>query len=262
MFRGRGEVSSPNEGGGGTFPGQGVVNAGLNAAGPVGGVAARSINAGASGGFGAGLSTMLGGLAAFGVSKAIGSVMNKLGDAEQESIRYDTLKRSLGDVNVSFTVLRDSIRHAAAGMDTTFDEAQQAIFVAPGQQMQGKADAPEKFAALEQQAKLWRTQKAAFDQVVEVFAAEFAACDPGDRVYVPQSARTAFDIRFQIVNSVVVTMMASLLFAQLALEKVAGWPDVFRCNCRPHAVQQGFRSEQQARLHQPPCYDSKFPCGD
>ena len=112
-------------GGGGTFPGQGVVNAGLNAAGPVGGVAARSINAGASGGFGAGLSTMLGGLAAFGVSKAIGSVMNKLGDAEQESIRYDTLKRSLGDVNVSFTVLRDSIRHAAAGMDTTFDEAQQ-----------------------------------------------------------------------------------------------------------------------------------------
>ena len=61
--------------------------------------------------------------AAFGVSKAIGSVMNKLGDAEQESIRYDTLKRSLGDVNVSFAVLRDSIRHAAAGMDTTFDEA-------------------------------------------------------------------------------------------------------------------------------------------
>ena len=72
--------------------------------------------------------------------------------------------------------------------------------MAPGEQMQGKADPPEKFAALEQQAKLWRTQKAALDQVVEGFAAEFTACDPGDRVDVAQATGTALDVGFQIVR--------------------------------------------------------------
>ena len=94
------------------------------------------------------------------------------------------------------------------------------------------------------------TQKAAPDQILEVFAAELAARDPGDRVYVPQSARTAFDVRFQVMDGVVVAMMAGLLFAELAFEKVARWPDVFRGNRSLHVLQQFFGSEQQAGFHQ------------
>lgn len=111
-------------GGGGYYPGQNIVNAGLHAAGPVGGVAARSISAGMSGGLLAGAGAMLGGLAALGVGKAVSAVREKVGDAEQEYIRYDDLKRVLGDVNVSFETLRDSLRHSAAALDSTFDETQ------------------------------------------------------------------------------------------------------------------------------------------
>lgn len=83
-----------------------------------------AVRAGMSGGLAAGLFGLVGGLAAFGVSKAIGSVASKVGNAEQEGIRYDTLKRSLGDVNVGFNMLRASLRTSAAQIDVTFDEAQ------------------------------------------------------------------------------------------------------------------------------------------
>lgn len=112
-------------GGGGpapTFPGQGIVNTGLNAAGPVGGVAARSINAGMSGGFGAGLGAMVGGLAALAVGKAVGAVREKVSAAENEFIGYDTMKRQLGDLRVSFDALKVSVREASKSMDVGFDE--------------------------------------------------------------------------------------------------------------------------------------------
>jgi len=56
--------------------------------------------------------------------KAIGAVREKVGNAEQESIGYDTLKRNIGDVNVSFEMLRGSIRQAAYEIGSSFDEAQ------------------------------------------------------------------------------------------------------------------------------------------
>lgn len=106
------------------YPGSSVVNAGLRAAGPVGGVMANGISAGLRGGMLAGAGAMVGGLAVLGVTKAIGAVKDKVGDAEQESIGYDTLKRTLGDVNVSFQVLRDSLRQSAYQLNTSFEEAQ------------------------------------------------------------------------------------------------------------------------------------------
>lgn len=106
------------------YPGSNVVNAGLRAAGPVGGVVANGISAGLRGGMLAGAGAMVGGLAVLGVTKAIGAVKDKVGDAEQEAIGYDTLKRTLGDVNVSFQVLRDSLRQSAYQLNTSFEEAQ------------------------------------------------------------------------------------------------------------------------------------------
>lgn len=113
----------PGGGGGGRFPGQGIVNAGLNAAGPIGRAASGGLNAGMSGGLMAGLGAFGGILAATGVAKIVGSVMDKLGDAEQESIGVDNLKRMLGDVGVSFKELRDSVRNAAEAMNTNYNEA-------------------------------------------------------------------------------------------------------------------------------------------
>lgn len=111
-------------GGGGRFPGQGIVEAGLNASGPVGGVVGGSIRAGMSGGFMAGLGGLFGGLAALGVGKVIGGIMNKKDAAENELIGYDTLKRQLGDVNVSFEVLKYQTREAAKALDISFDASQ------------------------------------------------------------------------------------------------------------------------------------------
>ncbi len=113
-------------GGGGGVPGMaaGVAQAGLRAAGPAGGVAAGALGTGMSAGFGAGLMGLVGGMLALGVGKAVSAVREKVGAAEQESIQYDTLKRSLGDVNVSFRLLRDSVRASAATLGVNFDEAQ------------------------------------------------------------------------------------------------------------------------------------------
>lgn len=122
----------PSGGGGGSFPGQGVVNAGLNAAGPVGQAAAGGINAGVragmsggglSGGLMAGLGGFAGMLAAAGIGKAVSAVMDKIGDAQHESIGVDTLKRMLGDVNVGFGQLRDSLRNSAEALSTNYNEA-------------------------------------------------------------------------------------------------------------------------------------------
>lgn len=113
-------------GGGGGLGGAlgGAANAGLRAMGPVGGVAANAASAGAMGGIGAGMMGLLGGLAALAVGKGVSAVMGKVGAAGQEGIGYDTLKRTLGDVNVSFGVLRESLRAASNNIDVTFEESQ------------------------------------------------------------------------------------------------------------------------------------------
>lgn len=101
----------------------GVASAGLRAAGPVGGVVEKAGAAGLSGGMGAGLMGLFGGLAALAVGKVVGGIMSKVDAAEQEAIGYDTLKRTLGDVNVSFNMLRESMRSAADSIDITFTES-------------------------------------------------------------------------------------------------------------------------------------------
>lgn len=95
---------------------------GLESAGPLGGVAAGGFRA-AAGGLGAGLGGLAGGLLALGVSSLVGGVRQKLGQAENESINVDTLKRSLGDLDISFNGLRESLRAASDRIGVTFDEA-------------------------------------------------------------------------------------------------------------------------------------------
>lgn len=102
--------------------GRNIVGAGLNAMGPVGSVANSALSSGMQAGIGAGLAGLAGGLAALAIGKLIGAVREKIGAAQQEFIGYDTLKRQLGDVNVSFGVLKDSLREASRGLDMTFDE--------------------------------------------------------------------------------------------------------------------------------------------
>ena len=104
--------------------GRTVVGAGLNALGPAGGVANSALSAGMASGIGAGVAGLVGGMAALALGKAISAVMNKVGDAQREAIGYDTLKRTLGDVNVSFDTLRGTLRESARALDMTFDESQ------------------------------------------------------------------------------------------------------------------------------------------
>lgn len=106
----------------GTMAGQ-VAQAGLRSAGSAGGVAANALGTGMSAGFGAGLMGLLGGMLALGASKIIGSITEKIGEAEDNAIAMDRLKRSLGDVNVSFDALKAAVHGGADMMRITYGEA-------------------------------------------------------------------------------------------------------------------------------------------
>lgn len=115
-----------------TFGGR-IATAGLNAAGPMGGVAAGALNSAYLGGGGsflsggavsAGLGGLLGGGLALGISKLVGGVSDKIGAAQTENIDYDTLKRQLGDVGVGFNMLKGTLRAASNEIDVTFQEGQ------------------------------------------------------------------------------------------------------------------------------------------
>lgn len=93
-----------------------------NATGSVGQIATTAAGEGMQFGATAGLMGLAGGIAALGVAKLVGMVSAKVGNAQQELIGYDTLKRSLGDVNVSFGMLQESLRNTARDLDATFDE--------------------------------------------------------------------------------------------------------------------------------------------
>lgn len=110
-----------------------VTHAALGAAGPVGGAVSGAMNSAYVGGKGsfmnsgavtAGIGSLFGNLLAIGVSKAISSVTEKIGAAQNDMIGYDTLKRQLGDVGVSFEGLRAGLHASSDAIDVTYQEAQ------------------------------------------------------------------------------------------------------------------------------------------
>jgi hypothetical protein len=124
---GGGGAAPPGSGGGSSLGGAAanVVQAGLRAAGPVGNVAAGAVGTGMSAGFGAGLMGLMGGLLAFGVGKVVSSAMEKVSQAEDNSVALDRLKRTLGDVNVSFGALKSVVHNGADNLKITYAEAGQ-----------------------------------------------------------------------------------------------------------------------------------------
>ena len=127
---GGGNFSAPPGGGGfakaaGSVAGN-AAQAGLRAMNPVtggaGGVAANALGTGMSAGVGAGLAGLLGGIVALGIGKAVGAVTEKIETAENNSWATDQLKRTIGDVNVSFSALKASVESASRNIDVTYSE--------------------------------------------------------------------------------------------------------------------------------------------
>lgn len=100
-----------------------ILQGGLGQLGPVGGVASRSVGAGMSAGFGAGLMGLLGGLGAMAIGKAFGAATENLDKARDNLVDVDTLKRTIGDVNVSFDGLKRVIEANASSMGITYSES-------------------------------------------------------------------------------------------------------------------------------------------
>lgn len=132
MRHGGEDFAPPVQGGGGGGGGfkdgvkgaaVGAAQAGMRATGPVGGVAANALGTGMSSGFGAGLMGLFGGIAALGVGKLVGSIAEKIDQAENNNIAYDRLKRTLGDVNVSFEGLKSAVMLTGEGLNITYDES-------------------------------------------------------------------------------------------------------------------------------------------
>lgn len=84
----------------------------LRNAGPVGGTISGALNTGLSGGAGAGLMGLVGGLAALGVGKIIGAVADKIGQAQDNVIGLDKLYRQVGGI-VSFSRLQNGVGDVA-----------------------------------------------------------------------------------------------------------------------------------------------------
>lgn len=121
---GSGRPPAPN---GPSWGGMGinVAQAGLRAAGPAGGVAAGALGTGMSAGFGVGLMGLMGGMAALGLGKLVGSITEKIGQAEDNNVAMDRLKRTLGDVNLSFNALKAVVHGGADSLKITYAEAGQ-----------------------------------------------------------------------------------------------------------------------------------------
>lgn len=98
-----------------------IVNAGLNAAGPVGGVASGALTTGMSAGFGAGLMGLVGGMAALGVGKLVGAIADKISDAQTEAIFSDQLMRRLGG-GLGYLSTRNGVRSAADRLGLTYND--------------------------------------------------------------------------------------------------------------------------------------------
>lgn len=95
-----------------------VLNSGLNAAGPVGGVFSGALNSGLSGGAGAGLMGLVGGLAALGVGKIIGAIAEKIDKAQDTAIGMDKIYRQIGGI-ASYSRVKNTVYGVsnALGMD-------------------------------------------------------------------------------------------------------------------------------------------------
>lgn len=102
-----------------------VFHSAMGAAGPVGQVVGGAVNAGMSSGLKAGLFGLAGGFAALGIGKLVSSAREKVDDVRQEYIGYDHLKRALGDVNVGFDDLKDSLRFASDNIFETYSKGQE-----------------------------------------------------------------------------------------------------------------------------------------
>lgn len=94
----------------------------LRNAGPVGGTISGAMNAGLSGGAGAGLMGLVGGLAALGVGKIIGAVADKIGQAQDNVIGLDKLYRQVGGI-VSFSSLQRGVMSTANRLGMTNGDA-------------------------------------------------------------------------------------------------------------------------------------------
>jgi hypothetical protein len=101
-----------------------ILNSGLNAAGPVGGVASGALSTGMASGFGAGLMGLVGGMAALGVGKLVGAIADKISDAQTEAIMNDAIMRRLGG-GLGYLPLREGLRGASYGIGVSFNEGQQ-----------------------------------------------------------------------------------------------------------------------------------------
>ena len=84
----------------------------LRNAGPVGGSISSALSTGLSGGAGAGLMGLVGGLAALGVGKIIGAIADKIGQAQDNVIGLDKLYRQVGGI-VSFSRLQNGVGDVA-----------------------------------------------------------------------------------------------------------------------------------------------------
>lgn len=94
----------------------------LRNAGPVGGTISGAMNAGLSGGAGAGLMGLVGGLAALGVGKIIGAVADKIGQAQDNVIGLDKLYRQMGGI-VSFSSLQRGVMSTANNLGMSNGDA-------------------------------------------------------------------------------------------------------------------------------------------
>lgn len=116
---------SPAVGGGGGFGGnltQQLLRSLNPLTGGIAGVGAGALGTGMRSGFGSGIAGLFGGILALGVGKLVSNIADRMNQAEDNAVAYDKLKRTLGDVNVSFGTLKGVIADTSSNVKLTFSE--------------------------------------------------------------------------------------------------------------------------------------------
>ena len=126
---------------------------------------------------------------------------------------------------------------------------QQAVLLAPGDEMQPEANTPQEAATIGEPTRLQGRQQAGVDQLGQVGGPGVPLGDPEDGLNIPHPAGRTLEIRLEVVVDVVVLTVPFALFVLLGAEEAAARPKGF---AREHTVELGAQlagAAQPATLH-------------
>jgi len=119
---------------------------------------------------------------------------------------------------------------------------QQAVFAAPGQDVQAKADPPEECLPVFEALQLSRGEKPVLDEFCQGCRPEMPFGHPADHLDIAKAPGAGLHIRLKVVGRVVIAVVPHNLFLAFLLKKQVGRPHDVRGDDLLHGIEQRLRA--------------------